>query len=130
MSLYTSIKAAKVDALELKVSALEQEVRELKAHIESATKTKRALRGYRLPEYWAPSEPTVQWANEKSGLSSEKLRTEFEKFCDYWHSATGRGSTKQNWDAAFRNWIRKATESSARPRSNRWSHIDQIQHEE
>lgn len=33
---------------------------------------------------------------------------EFSKFTDYWRSASGANARKHDWDAAWRNWCRKA----------------------
>jgi hypothetical protein len=33
---------------------------------------------------------------------------EFSKFTDYWRSASGASARKHDWDAAWRNWCRKA----------------------
>lgn len=35
---------------------------------------------------------------------------EFTKFCDHWRAASGANARKRNWDAAWRNWCRKAAD--------------------
>ena len=35
---------------------------------------------------------------------------EIDKFTDYWHARAGKGSTKLDWNATFRNWIRREAE--------------------
>ena len=45
------------------------------------------------------------------GMTEEAVRWEADKFSDYWHSRAGRGATKMNWHATWRNWIRKNAES-------------------
>lgn len=39
---------------------------------------------------------------------------ELDKFIDYWHAKTGKDAQKANWDATFRNWIRRADEQQPR----------------
>ena len=54
-------------------------------------------RGTRLEPEWFPSEHL-----------EEKL--ELEKFRDYWIAQPGQKGVKTNWDATWRNWIRRAAE--------------------
>jgi len=35
---------------------------------------------------------------------------EFARFCDHWRAASGQNARKHDWDAAWRNWCRKAAE--------------------
>lgn len=35
---------------------------------------------------------------------------EFARFCDHWRAAAGQNARKHDWDAAWRNWCRKAAE--------------------
>jgi hypothetical protein len=42
------------------------------------------------------------------------LDAEHAKFVDYWHAKAGRDARKANWDATWRNWVRRAAEQHAR----------------
>jgi len=90
-----------------------------------------AGRSARLTEMWMPAEATLAWAQEKVPDVDEEI--EREKFRDYWRS---RGEARRDWDAAYRNWLRKEAEFSkarASPRANgpasRTATIDQANRE-
>jgi hypothetical protein len=38
------------------------------------------------------------------------LKAEHAKFVDYWHAKSGKDATKNDWNATWRNWIRRAAE--------------------
>lgn len=38
-------------------------------------------------------------------------KIETDKFRDYWTAKSGAGATKTNWEATWRNWMRRASES-------------------
>lgn len=53
------------------------------------------------------------WAAAKwPYLKNRQLQDEWER-CRDWHVANG--VLRSSWEAAFRNWLRKAAEISARP---------------
>lgn len=56
-----------------------------------------------LPGAWNPSAED----NRRSGLSEQQLDHELAKFRDY---AKANDWRKQDWDATWRNWLRKAEE--------------------
>lgn len=58
-----------------------------------------------IPEDWEPSSRVIEWAGEKHPLVD--INVEAEKFLDYF-LATGK--CYANWDAAFRNWVRRAVD--------------------
>lgn len=58
---------------------------------------KRAQRATRLPEDWQPKE----FGNEM---------VELEKFRDWARSAPGQKGVKADWDATWRNWVRRVRE--------------------
>ncbi|TNW25629.1 DUF1376 domain-containing protein [Xylella fastidiosa subsp. pauca] len=74
-------------------------------------KPKRSPHGSRLPDDWAPSEVDVLYATQQ-GVDG---RYEAEKFRDYWHSVAGAKGRKQDWEATWRNWIRRAAEDKTSP---------------
>ena len=68
--------------------------------IEGEQKSKRAIQ---LPEGFAPNDSCIALAAEL-GVS---VKAELEKFRDY---NAAKGATAKDWQASFRNWIRKAHE--------------------
>lgn len=67
-----------------------------------------AARGSRLPRDWTPSE--AGWAFACHALDPARATLELAKFRDYWASKSGAGGRSCDWEAAWRNWIRKAVE--------------------
>jgi hypothetical protein len=65
-----------------------------------------ARTGSRLPEGWKPSPKLLAWAREQ--VPDVNLRRETEKFTDHWRAASGQTARKRDWDAAWRNWMRRA----------------------
>src|ERR1043165_7194418 len=66
----------------------------------------KARRGSRLPDGWMPTEATRDWARRE--FAGVDLRTEHEKFSNYWSAKTGRDATKTDWDRTWQNWIIEA----------------------
>ena len=77
---------------------------------ESETKTEKsrtATRGSRLPANWVPNKELAEWS--KSERPDLDLRKVLEEFRDYWTSVAGSKGVKLDWDATWRNWVRKQT---------------------
>lgn len=70
----------------------------------------RARPACRLPEDWKLSASAVVFA--RTLLTESQIETEAEKFRDHWRARAGPTSVKRDWDAAWRNWCRKAVEMS------------------
>lgn len=66
-------------------------------------------RGSRLREDWVLPDEWLQDAVSKQWPESV-VRAEAEKFRDHWSSVSGKAGVKLNWQATFRNWLRKAEE--------------------
>lgn len=64
----------------------------------------RAATAKRLPKDFELSEQRRAIAKTEN-LEPER---EFSKFTDYWLAASGASARKHDWDAAWRNWCRKA----------------------
>ncbi|MFC9966299.1 hypothetical protein ACFVH4_18885 [Nocardia ignorata] len=82
---------------------------------ESAPRERAAslAKGHRLPEDWQPSgAAVVQMRAEFPGID---FWQENAKFRDYWSAQPGAKGRKTDWDATWRNWIRRAFEQSHRP---------------
>lgn len=73
-------------------------------------------RGSRLPDGWKPDdEPDLVAA--VGGIDA--ARREYRKFRDYWHAKPGKDGRKLDWQATWRNWLRRAAEDrggSGRPK--------------
>jgi DNA-binding Lrp family transcriptional regulator len=74
-------------------------------------------RGARLPDDWKPGQVLMSWyqVTVLKGLpwsdeSRAACRHEHEKFRDHWLAAAGASARKRDWDAAWRNWMRRAFE--------------------
>lgn len=68
---------------------------------------KRAVRAQtakRLPENFELT-PERQATARAEAVNPER---EFARFCDHWRAASGSNARKHDWDAAWRNWCRKA----------------------
>jgi len=74
-------------------------------------KTK-SSRGTRLTPDWDLPESWGEWA-EKQGMTPASIVRECDKFKDYWISKSGAGGTKNDWEATWRNWIRRHLEDYA-----------------
>lgn len=72
-------------------------------------------RGTRLPDDWQPARSDANLSAEE-GHDPDWLRREYAKFRDHWASQPGQKGVKTNWDATWRNWLRKAEEFA--PRNN------------
>src|SRR5262249_33573703 len=66
-------------------------------------------RGTRLDDNWQPSQDAFDFALTTLG-SHQRATRELDKFRDHWRSAAGERARKLDWNAAFRNWVRKADE--------------------
>lgn len=65
-----------------------------------------AARAARLPDDWRLPKAWGEWA-VKEGLSPDVVRREADKFHDYWRAKAGKDAAKLDWEATWRNWMRK-----------------------
>lgn len=65
-------------------------------------------RATRLPKDWKP--PDEGWEMAIKALGTNAAIVELDKFRDYWLAKAGKDSTKRDWAATWRNWVRKASE--------------------
>ncbi len=63
-------------------------------------------RGTRLSETWVPTDKDIAYA-ESLSMTQDQIRLEAEKFRDYWTALPGQRACKLNWEATWRNWVRK-----------------------
>jgi hypothetical protein len=69
-------------------------------------------RGTRLPDGWEPHTDVI--AQMRSDHPRVDLKAEHAKFTDYWQAKAGRDARKADWNATWRNWIRRAAEQPIR----------------
>lgn len=75
----------------------------------------KTVRGSRLPADWRLPSEWGEWAmQEKPGWTTDDVRRCADMFCDYWHSASGKTATKADWQATWRNWVRREQGGNAR----------------
>lgn len=65
--------------------------------------------GTRLPADWVLLKPWGEWAlTERPDWTADTVRTEAAVFADYWHGAAGAKGRKVDWEATWRNWVRRS----------------------
>ena len=75
-------------------------------------------RGRRLPDGWAPARTPGNLGME-AGHDPAWLERELDRFRDHWAAQPGAKGRKADWDATWRNWLRKADDyGPRRPRSS------------
>lgn len=88
-------------------SLLPQTPKTLPPIIPPPTKKPRVV-AHRLPEDWEPSELTGETGKAVAKWPPGALERELERFRDWAASASGANARKVDWQAAWRNWVRKA----------------------
>jgi len=63
-------------------------------------------KGSRLPRDWSLPQEWSDWALAQ-GMDELSSRREADRFRDYWVSAPGQRGVKMDWQAVWRNWVRK-----------------------
>ncbi|WP_155721221.1 hypothetical protein [Gluconobacter oxydans] len=88
----------------------------LRSECESARKPKseKPNRACRLPADWQPTPEQVEFARDNQ---VDPVRTA-EVFRDYWLGVPGAKGCKADWDATWRNWVRREDGMRAPPAAN------------
>lgn len=71
-------------------------------------------RGGRLPDGWNPSAETI--AAMTAECAGVDLRAEHNVFTDYWIAQPGQKGVKTDWDATWRNWMRRKADDLSKRR--------------
>jgi hypothetical protein len=71
---------------------------------------KGSRRATRLPTDWVPGDSGFAFA-QQNGLANGRAQAELEKFRDWWAAQPGQKGVKLDWQATWRTWVRKATET-------------------
>lgn len=67
--------------------------------------------GSRLDAEWRLPKPWGDWAVSE-GMAESAVRREADRFRDYWIGKAGKDGVKLDWEATWRNWIRKALDDN------------------
>ncbi|USP02836.1 DUF1376 domain-containing protein [Bartonella taylorii] len=102
----TEVAAVETTSEQIETSSDNQPPIHEQENISQKAKRAQANRGCRLP---ADFEPDYDFAIEE-GLPPERVKVEMAKFRDYWTAKSGKDATKIDWQATWRNWVRKAIE--------------------
>lgn len=82
-----------------------------------AAKASKSSTATRLPDDWQLPQSWGQWAMaERQDLSADDVRREAQVFADYWHAKAGADARKLDWQATWRNWVRRADGRATTPR--------------
>lgn len=96
-------------------------------------KVRGVARGSRLSESWNPTLKDYAFA-AKHNLTREEINREADRFRNHWTAATGKGSVKLDWEAAWRNWLigdygivtKRASASNASRNGSRTEAFDRL----
>ncbi|WP_375659981.1 hypothetical protein [Bartonella sp. CL74QHWL] len=102
----TEVAAVETTSEQITTSSDNQPPFHEQENVSQKAKRAQANRGCRLPTDF---EPDYDFAIAK-GLPPERVKVEIAKFRDYWRSKAGANATKTDWQATWRNWVRKAIE--------------------
>jgi hypothetical protein len=69
-------------------------------------------RATRLPTDWSLPDHLKQWAVDAHHLDPKRVVAISAAFRDFWIAKPGAGGCKLDWDATFRNWIRREMEKT------------------
>lgn len=88
--------------------------KKLNNYLSDTTKANTTNRGTRLTPEWQPSHDLKTWtATHRPDLNIEAIRDEF---VDYWIAQPGQRGVKTNWDATWRNWVRRSRNGNNQPK--------------
>lgn len=64
----------------------------------------------RITDNWVLPTEWGRWAMNDEGLSYDEVIRQEDKFRDFWLAKAGKDACKQDWQATWRNWIRRTKE--------------------
>ena len=97
------------DPPQANASSREEKRREEEKEEPNGSSKKQVARGSRLPRDWQLPRPWGQRAVD-AGMAETRVRSEAEVFRDYWIAKPGKDGTKLDWEATWRNWIKRCLE--------------------
>lgn len=75
---------------------------------EGKEKKKDMARGTRLASDWVIPEEWREFAKQEKGWSDHDVSAEANEFRDYWIAQSGAKGVKADWQATWRNWVRRS----------------------
>lgn len=82
-------------------------------------------KGTRLPEGFTVPDDWIQWAeHEAKHLTKTGIAREALTFVDFWIAKPGKDGVKLDWQATWRNWIRRADKEPGRNPQHRLQAAD------
>ena len=69
--------------------------------------SKKRKRASRLDDDWFLPQDWGEWAMSQ-GMAEKVVRDQADRFKDYWVSQSGSKGVKLDWQATWRNWVRRA----------------------
>ncbi len=110
----TEVAAVETTSEQITTGVDNQPIIHEQENVPKKAKRAQANRGCRLPTDF---EPDYDFAIAE-GLPPERVKVEIAKFRDYWRSKAGANATKTDWQATWRNWVRKAIENLEKTNNN------------
>lgn len=80
-------------------------------------------KGVRLDPNWTLPKHWADWASEQ-GVSEIESRREALRFKDYWIGVAGQKGVKLDWEATWRNWMRKYLDDHRKTAAPEGSKVD------
>lgn len=77
--------------------------------------TSARARGTRIPDDWTLSEALREWSTAEANEARappDIVDRQAARFRDYWRGRSGQDARKVDWDATWRNWLRRAMEGT------------------
>ena len=81
-------------------------------------------KGSRLPDDWTLPDEWRRWA--RAHLSENGIEDQAARFKDYWIAKPGKDGGKLNWQATWRNWVRRAAEDGGSPANGAQGHAQPV----
>lgn len=100
-----------IDTLRAEVAALRDSVAELQEVVRELGRMKVARNGTRLTKDWALPIEWSMWAY-RQGVPMHRVLLIADQFRDYWLAQPGAKGRKVDWEATWRNWVRRDTGST------------------
>lgn len=89
-------------------SQAEEEAEEEPSSNHSLKRSTSVARGTRLPPDWEPDDDLQAWTKaEQPSWTPTHADKILASFKDYWTAKAGASGVKLDWDATWRNWVRK-----------------------
>lgn len=87
-----------------------------------------STRGTRLPLDFSMPQEWIDWAIDEKMWSPEDASAEAEIFVDFWHSKSGAGAAKLDWQKTWRNWVRNSRRPKGEYRRQRGQMVSNRDH--